>query len=106
MNLNTLESIETPHRRSVEARRGPASDASALSTVNFILAAAHVSANLFQLFILPVYFLPKTIWWSVVLIPMAALNNPLWALIHEAIHDLLNSSGRRNTAAGRLLSIF
>jgi fatty acid desaturase len=106
MNLNTLESIETPHRRSMEAQLGSSSSRSALSALNFSLAAMHISLNIFQLFILPVYFLPKTMWWSVVIIPMAALNNPLWALIHEAIHELFNSSRRRNTAVGRLLSIF
>ncbi|MBI2998539.1 MAG: fatty acid desaturase [Deltaproteobacteria bacterium] len=33
------------------------------------------------------------------------MNNALWALIHESIHDLFNSSDRINLAAGRLLSI-
>ena len=73
---------------------------------NFSLAGLHVFANLFQLFILPLYLLPRSIWWGVLLIPIACLNNPFWALIHEAIHDLFNSSGRINLVFGRLLSIF
>ena len=74
--------------------------------INFSLAAAHIFANIFQLVILPLYFLPKNIWWSLVLLPIAAMNNPFWSLIHEAIHDLLDSSQRVNLAIGRLLAIF
>jgi fatty acid desaturase len=72
---------------------------------NFGLAGLHISLNLFQLFILPLYLLPKSLWWSLFLIPIACLNNPLWALVHEAIHDSFNSSARINLAFGRLLSI-
>ncbi len=74
--------------------------------VNFSLAAIQVFANLFQLFILPLYLLEKGIHWSWVIIPISILNNPFWALIHEAIHDVFSSSSRTNAAAGRLLSIF
>ena len=73
---------------------------------NYALAGIHIGANLFQLFILPLYFLPKSIEWGFLLIPIAALNNPLWALIHEAIHDLFSWSSRTNLAAGRLLALF
>jgi Fatty acid desaturase len=73
---------------------------------NFSLAGLHIFLNLFQLFILPLYLLPKSLWWSIFLIPIACLNNPSWALLHEAIHDLFNSSGRINLVFGRLLSIF
>ena len=76
-----------------------------LRTVNFSLAAMHISVNIFQFFILPLYFLPNSVWWGLILVPFAALNNPFWALIHEAIHDLFNSSNRINLAVGRLLSI-
>src|SRR5215510_12812727 len=74
--------------------------------LNFSLAGLHISLNLFQLFILPLYLLPKSSWWGVILIPIAFSNNPLWALLHEAIHDLFNSSGRINLLVGRLLAIF
>jgi fatty acid desaturase len=73
---------------------------------NFSLAAIHLTMNILQLFLLPLYLLPKSLWWSLLLIPIAAMNNPFWSLIHEAIHDLFNSSSTINTAAGRLLSIF
>jgi hypothetical protein len=74
--------------------------------LNFSLAGLHISLNLFQFFILPLYLLPKSLWWSVVLVPIAFSNNPLWALLHEAIHDLFNSSGRINLVFGRVLAIF
>jgi fatty acid desaturase len=76
-----------------------------LSTLNFSLAAVHLAVNIFQFFILPLYFLPNSIWWSLTLIPFAGLNNSFWALIHESIHDLFNPSRRINAAIGRLLSI-
>ena len=74
--------------------------------VNFSLAAIQAFANIFQLFILPLYLLEKGISWTLVIIPISILNNPFWALIHEAIHDVFSSSRRTNAAAGRLLSIF
>jgi len=74
--------------------------------LNFSLAAIQFFANVLQFFILPHYLLQKSMHWSLVVIPLAVLNNPFWALIHEAIHDLFNSSSRTNVAAGRLLSLF
>ncbi len=76
------------------------------NTLNYSLAAMHIFANIFQFFILPLYFLPKSVWWGLILVLFAALNNPLWSLIHESIHDLFNSSDRINIAVGRLLAIF
>lgn len=76
------------------------------NALNYNLAAMHVLVNIFQFFILPIYLLPRSMWWGLILVPFAALNNALWALIHESIHDLFSSSSRINTAVGRLLSIF
>ena len=74
---------------------------------NFGLAGLHISLNLFQFFILPLYLLPKSLWWSVLLILIACFTNPLWALVHEeVIHDSFNSSSRINLVFGRWLSIF
>src|SRR3954470_15742115 len=78
----------------------------AVRALNLSLTAMHVSINIFQLFVLPIFLLPQSMWWSAAIIPFAALNNPLWALIHEAIHDLFDSSGTVNSYVGRLLSIF
>ncbi len=76
------------------------------ATINSSLAALHLFLNLFQFFLLPLYLLPRNLRWGLLLIPIAAMNNPFWALIHEAIHDLLNVSQRANGAVGRVLSIF
>ena len=74
--------------------------------LNFSLATIQVFVNVFQFFILPLCLLQKNMHWSLVIIPISALNNPFWALIHEAIHDLFSSSSGTNVAAGRLLSLF
>src|ERR1051325_9362185 len=73
---------------------------------NLALAAAYIAANLFQLFIVPLYLLSVSRWWTLALLPLAALNNPFWSLIHEAIHDLFHPSRRVNRVAGRALSVF
>ncbi|MGE5219519.1 MAG: fatty acid desaturase [Chloroflexota bacterium] len=72
---------------------------------NYSLAAMHLCLNLFQLVILPLYLLPRSLWWGVSIVPIAAMNNPFWALIHEAIHDLLSADARANAALGRALAI-
>jgi len=88
-------------------RRPPSPTASSVPWVaNLTIAGIQILVNLFQLFVLPLYFLPRSTRWSLMIIPMAALNNPFWALIHEAIHDLFSSSNRTNSGAGRLLSVF
>src|SRR5581483_425010 len=74
--------------------------------LNLCLAAFHLLANVFQFFILPLVLLPKSLWWALALLPLAALNNPFWILIHEGIHDMLHPSRRVNRILGRLLSYF
>jgi hypothetical protein len=64
--------------------------------LNFSLAGLHISLNLFQLFILPLYLLPKSLWGSLFLIPIACLNNAFRALVHVA---LSNSFGFGTTNA-------
>jgi len=73
--------------------------------VNIGLLVLHAGAGFLQLFMLPVYLIPKNIWWCLALVPIAALNNPLWALMHECIHDAFHASAFINRAAGRWLSI-
>lgn len=75
------------------------------SKLNLVLAAFHILLNLFQLFVLPLYLLPLSLWWGLALLPVAVFNNPFWSLIHEAIHDMLNPSPHVNRAAGRILSV-
>ncbi len=74
--------------------------------LNIFLAAVHLLANLFQCFLLPLALLPKSAWWALALLPLAALSNPFWSLVHEAIHEMFHPSRRVNRAAGRLLALF
>ena len=71
---------------------------------NLILAIGFVSLNLFQFFYLPI-LLEASPAWGFVLIPLALLTPPFWALAHEAIHGILFSDIRWNNLAGRLLFI-
>lgn len=73
--------------------------------LNLSLLTLHSAAIIFQLFILPIYLIPQNGWWSLTIIPLAVLNNPLWALMHECIHDAFNAAAWVNLAAGRWLSI-
>jgi len=72
---------------------------------NLTLAGLHCCISLFQFFVLPIYLLPKSPRWGFVLVPLALTTTPLWALLHEAIHDVFNASRRVNRGAGRLLAI-
>jgi fatty acid desaturase len=85
---------------------GPSSAASIPAALNFSLGGLHVVVNLYQFFFLPLFLLPSSPWWALTLLPAAALNNPFWSLLHEAIHDMFHPSRRVNRAAGRLLAIF
>jgi len=62
-------------------------DRSMPEALNFGLAGLHILLNLFQFFILPLYLLPKSLWWSLFLIPIACFNNPFWALVHVALSN-------------------
>ena len=64
--------------------------------LNFSLAGLHIFLNLVQCFILPLYLLLKSLWWSPFLIPIACLNNAFRALVHVA---LSNSFGFGTTNA-------
>ena len=74
--------------------------------VNLCLAALHLLLCLYQLFVLPLFLLPKSLWWALTLLPAMLLSNSFWSLIHEAIHDLFSPDARANLAAGRLLGVF
>jgi fatty acid desaturase len=76
------------------------------AAVNLSLAGLQILANLYQFFFLPLVLLPSSHWWALSLLPLAALNNPFWSLLHEAIHDLFHPSRRFNRLAGRALAVF
>ena len=72
---------------------------------NLTLAGLHCCISLFQFFVLPIYLLPRSPRWGVVLVACALTTTPLWALLHEAIHGVFNASGWVNGTVGRLLAI-
>ncbi len=75
------------------------------TATNLRLAALHGTVHIFQLFVLPLTLLPLSPWWALLVLPLAALNNPLWSLAHETIHGLFHPSGKINRLAGRSLGI-
>ena len=76
------------------------------ASLNISLAAGQIFINLYQFFILPIYLLPVSPWWALTLVPVAAMSNPFWSLIHEAVHDMFHPSAALNRVAGRLLAVF
>lgn len=76
------------------------------AALNLSLAGMHLLMSLYLLFFLPIFLLPLNPWWALTLVPIAALSNPFWSLIHEAVHDMFHPSSRINKAAGRVLSVF
>lgn len=73
--------------------------------INLALGLAHLAIHLYQFFILPLWILPASPWWALSLLPLAALNNPLWSLLHETIHGSFHPAARFNRLAGRGLAI-
>lgn len=71
---------------------------------NTTLIAALVALHLFVFIALPVWLM-QSLWWSLLLLPLALLNIQHWGLIHEAIHKLLHPNAGLNEYGGRLLSI-
>jgi len=90
----------------IGAKKGRSSAAPVLSGLNLPLAGFHVLANIYQFYLLPLFLLPSSPWWALTLLPLAALNNPFWSLLHEAIHDMFHPSRRINRLAGRVLAVF
>lgn len=88
-----------------ESASPAAADAAPPVRLNFTLLVLHGLAAGWQLFVLPLVLLPLDARWGLTLVPLIALNNPLWALIHEAIHGLFHPDGRVNRLAGRWLAI-
>lgn len=73
--------------------------------LNIALAIGHGAVNLYQFFVLPLFFLPLDVSWGWTLLPLAMFNNPHWSLVHEAIHDLFHPQREINSSFGRMLSI-
>jgi fatty acid desaturase len=81
-------------------------DANAITgKLNLSLAVVYLTLNFYQFFLLPAWLLPIDARWAWTLLPLAFLNNPLWSLLHEAIHDLFHPLARINALFGRMLSV-
>jgi fatty acid desaturase len=75
------------------------------SRLNFALVGLFTALAGFQLFVLPLWLLPLSKWWALLLIACLLSTTTNWSLIHEAIHRLLGGDVRINEACGRLLAI-
>jgi fatty acid desaturase len=73
--------------------------------LNHLLLGLCLLVQVFQLLLLPLFLLPRSPLWGLLLIPSAGLTLMLWALIHECIHGSLLIGAARNQRAGRLLSV-
>jgi fatty acid desaturase len=72
---------------------------------NLALAAVIAIANLCLFLLVPLWLLPKSTWWLLLLVPVVLLTVTHWALIHEAIHANLHPVKRVNNLLGRGLAI-
>src|SRR5690242_11739620 len=70
-----------------------------------MLAGLHTGVNIYQFLFVPAVLLPLNSHWGWTLLPLIALNNSYWSLIHESIHDLFNSNRAVNRFFGRAMSI-
>jgi len=75
------------------------------TALNIFLACAYATVNLYQLYLLPLFLLPRHRNWAWSLALVVLLTNPFWSLIHEAIHDLFYPSRNINAFFGRMLAI-
>lgn len=73
--------------------------------LNALLTSAVILVHLLQFFLLPLFLLPQSMLWALIIVPLIPFNNMTWFLIHEAIHKNLNSNGAINQFVGRLLSV-
>lgn len=73
--------------------------------LNAGLCGLMVAGNLLLYLVMPVWLLPASVWWGLLLVPLALTANTMWSLIHEAIHGHLFPERRRNDRAGRLLCV-
>jgi fatty acid desaturase len=74
--------------------------------LNFALAGLHAASAVYVLVLLPAWLLPGSAWWALSLLPIVALHNPLWSLIHETVHGAFHPDAGVNTRVGRALALW
>ena len=72
---------------------------------NNVIAVGLIAFNFLMLVALPLWLLPISIYWAVLIPLMIWVHNTHWALIHEAVHRLFSPSEKWNERVGRLLGI-
>jgi fatty acid desaturase len=101
--------IDTESNQGTWRKGYPMSDdkvqAHRFARVNAGLVTTMLSLHLFALLIVPLILLQFSPWWGIALLPVAAVSNPLWSIVHEAIHGHLFGTQRANDGAGRVLGI-
>ncbi|WP_412745947.1 fatty acid desaturase [Krasilnikovia sp. MM14-A1004] len=70
-----------------------------------VLVAVAAAVTCGQLFVLPLWLLPRTTAWGWLLVPFALFTTPLWSLLHEAIHGSLLRDRTWNDRYGRALAV-
>ncbi|MEX1107643.1 MAG: fatty acid desaturase [Dongiaceae bacterium] len=73
--------------------------------LNWALLVLFGCATFFAFLLLPLWLLPQSPWWGLLLIPIALLSNSFWALNHEAIHGSFHPDAGLNHRAGRIMSV-
>jgi len=76
-----------------------------LEVHNRFLVVLFIGLSLYQLFIIPIFILNKSLSLALSLLPLIFLNNTFWSLIHEGIHSKLSANIKANDFQSRLLSI-
>lgn len=75
------------------------------TTTSFPLVALALGLLATQLFVLPLWLLPRDAAWGWLLVPLALANTPLWSLTHESIHGSLLHDRDWNDRLGRALAV-
>ncbi|WBB70763.1 fatty acid desaturase [Micromonospora sp. WMMD812] len=75
------------------------------TTTSLTLVTAAAGCLMLQLFVLPLWLLPRTGVAAWLLVPLVALSIPLWSVLHEAIHGSLLADRRSNDRLGRMLAV-
>ncbi|WP_216897698.1 fatty acid desaturase family protein [Nocardia alni] len=89
----------------VSTRRRERGSRGQVRRINSWLIGTAIVLGLFQLFLLPLFLLPRGTTWGWTLAAPVLLTTPFWSLIHEAIHGTLITRRATNDVYGRVLAV-
>jgi len=72
---------------------------------NLLIAASVGLLSGFYYFVLPMFLLPASPLFGLLLIPSVLASNTYWAIIHEALHGKIHPTRQVNNALGRSLCV-